>query len=323
MKNLSIEKQSSFKLWVNNLFHGISIHTDLISSVSILALDVIFLLGKIFPAFPQKLSQFSFVALNFSGLICLNFMVSFIRKTRKDCLIAQKAQSRLIFFETMVKVFYIGSGILLTVGMFLASVFIYFEKHQLVSIFYKVMRPWGALSIMIAIGLDVYYYMNNKRFIAKFDKVFSNQKKDRFSQLIHQLFHKQTACSIDKNEQKVLIWAATLRARTDKDTWKTFQNKLSCMEVDDLQFSREKQDSLCQMIECLKDNIIVQQQIASADLGVRGFGYVSMGINKIFPNTLIQGVVLLANASLYTSMLCYQKIKQYYHRKNIRAVEIS
>lgn len=111
-----------------------------------------------------------------------------------------------------------------------------------------------------------------------------------------------------------------LRARVDKDTWKSVEKKISLMKSTQFPLHEKDADALYRIIQCLKKNITVQQQMANADLGIKGFGYISMGINKMFPNSLIQGIVLLSNACLYTSMLCYQKIKQYYHRKHIKGL---
>ena len=63
--NLTIKKIANFKSFLNK-------YSDLISSLTILVNDILFLLGETVLSFPKPLGNFSFVVLNIAGFLSLN-----------------------------------------------------------------------------------------------------------------------------------------------------------------------------------------------------------------------------------------------------------
>ncbi|MFT4552941.1 MAG: hypothetical protein ACI9S8_001573 [Chlamydiales bacterium] len=273
-------------------------YTDLISSVTILAVDIIFLIGETVPGFPPKITNVSFFTLNFIGLVSLNFQASLLHKTIGDFALAKKTRNQTILISSAAKVVYIASGIILTVSGCVASITRMTHHNDITDELYSISRPWGVSSIVLGIGIDFFEYFTNKSIIGQLKNGLSDVE-------LHTIKHLFTSPSIALPENTFGSQeAAYIRGRMDKDTWRKFSQDIQLIEDNNI----HKIKGLISHV-ALK-NIETQQFVAKANIVLHFAGDVGMAVADLYPGTAIQAGIITTFSSLYTTKLIIQKVQQ-------------
>ncbi|TXI39843.1 MAG: hypothetical protein E6Q59_04175 [Nitrosomonas sp.] len=91
--------------------------------------------------------------------------------------------------------------------------------------------------------------------------------------------------------------AAQIRASMDKYTLAVLLAKLKNEETPDY----------IALLKQIKDNVATQLISDRNTLGLRGFGYLALGLNKAYPDTLVQPITYFATSLLYTANRAYKK----------------
>lgn len=273
-------------------------YTDLVSSITILAIDIIFLLGETVPGFPPSITNASFFTLNFVGLLSLNFQASLLRKTIGDCALAKRVLNPTILCSSAAKITYIASGIILTVGGCIASVTRMTHHNDITHDIYSISRPWGVGSVVVGIGIDFFEYFTNKGIIQQLKNGLSDVELQTIKKLFTTLAPGLPDNAFGSKE------AASIRGRMDKDTWRKFSHDIQLIEEGEVYKIRELVSHVA-----LK-NIETQQFVAKANIFLHFAGDAGMAVADLYPGTAIQAGIITGFSSLYTTKLVIQKVQQ-------------
>lgn len=258
-------------------------HTDLVSSVGILAMTTCLFASKIFSQIPLFIPRLSLVVLNFGGIIWLNVQAKDFIKSVRDLSLAFWIQDYPGMLLTALKVMTKGINILLTCGMFAAATVAFCGFPHITAMMYLTMRPFAIFSLATGIASDIIDYFANKCFLKKIEE---NRDMHSFLELI----------AGKKRETK---FAVQIVRQIDTQVLETFQETL------------EKDPSPEKVFQAVKDSVQNKQTAVESNLFLITLGYISMGICRIFPDTLIETGTRWGMSLLYTDELIRQKLFQY------------
>jgi hypothetical protein len=284
-------------------------HTDLISSVGILAITTCLFAAKIYSSIPSIIPRLSRFVLNFGGIIWLNVEVRDFRKSCRDFYLATGIRDLQGLVVTAAKVFVKASDILLTCGMFLASAVALGGFPQMTAGMYLAMRPIAIVSLGMRIATEVYDYFANEKLL---------QMLRRISQLSHQyslrqgimrcffecLYLSRKTDILSLFPKKVKKLSVKLLRQLDLATLETFRENLSKNIREDPYRKNLK------LFYSLKESMQNKQAMTQANLSLIALGYFSMGICRIFPDTLLEMGFRWGMSVLYTDELLRQKFFQ-------------
>jgi hypothetical protein len=282
--------------------HVLNKHTDLISSVGILTLTTCLLAAKIFPKIPPIWPRLSLVILNFGGIIWLNVQVRDFIKNVRDLSFAAQMRELSGVLLTAVKVLVRGIDILLTCGLFTASVVASCGYPHTTLLMYASMRPFAILSLAMGVMTEICNYFINERLLAKIEK---KALEGRLKQVM-QCFVDRVLCQ--KQDRQAIphldqLLAVHIIRQLDMSTLEIFQERLKIS-------SREDDEESVNIFHAMKTSIQNKQAATEASLFLTALGYVSMGICKIFPGSLAEIGLRWGMSVLYTDELIKQKLFQ-------------
>jgi hypothetical protein len=276
-------------------------YSDLLSSITILISDILFLLGETIKHFPKLIGNTSFVVINIFGLLSLNFHIDLLKKTTGDISFSKTKQNKRIFYISILKTFFLASNILLLNLSFFASLFKFFNNIDTMKSIYQITKPYATFSIMISIILDIFHYHTNKKIITQ--KLSEKEIIELFD-----IFKNRN----NVEDTKLNLLSAEIRERMDKDTWKSFIINLKKAN------SLESKKKLFENV--ILKNIETQTKINCTNLALRSLGYFAMVLCALYPSTFIQASLFTFMSSLYTIQLVYQKHSQ--HNQQLLASKI-
>ncbi|NGX63163.1 MAG: hypothetical protein KR126chlam6_00570 [Candidatus Anoxychlamydiales bacterium] len=273
--------------------------SDLISSIFILVIDILYLLGELVNNFSKKITNFAFVSLNFVGLIALPFYIHLLNKSIQDMSFAKKVDNNKIFYASFIKTILTISNIFLLSSCFFAASMRMRGLLDLTQSIYAITIPLGSISLSTMIGLDIFHYWNNKKLLFYLKKIDSKMI-DPFLQSFNDICKKDIKIDYKK--------CADIHESMDKDTLKIFKQNLLKAKNDPLKTRKL-------FYEVIVKNIQTQQFVAFSDLALKTLGYLGIFFANLFVGTYIQAAIWTFMAFLYTTQLSIQKIKQYKEQK--------
>ncbi len=274
-----------------NLHEFFNKYSDLISCITILVNDILFLLGEALSNFPKVIGNSAFVFLNIAGFLSINFQMDLLKKTIHDMKFSYKMNNNKIFLITILKIFFIVSSLILLNLSFAASFFKFFQLTNKMLFIYRISKPYSTFCILSSILLDIFHYYINKKIITK------TFKEDQIAK-ISQIYISNTPLN-NKDLNKL---SAEIRESMDKDTLKAYLNAL-------FKTSSVKMQKKIFMNVALK-NIKTQSIIESSSLALKAIGYLAMFLCAWFPSTTIHATICTMMSTLYTTQLIYQKYSQ-------------
>lgn len=286
-------------------------HTDLISSLGILAITTCLLAAKIFKNIPSILPRLANVVFNYGGIIWLNVQVRDFIKSCRDWgrVVGQGDWQALL--ETTAKVFVKGVNILLTCAFFGASVAAAVGFPQLTLALHMAVRPLSLTSLAINIAGDVRDYFANEEVLKQLDSLETDCKTDRqiakvmgcFLEIVMRPKHVPCRGLLQWSKERKL--ADFIVRQLDTYTLETFQEGLGKKRA----LSDVRQEVL-KLFYNVQDSMRNRQANTKANLFLTVVGYVSMGICRAFPETVVEKATRFGMSVMYTDELIRQKLFQ-------------
>jgi hypothetical protein len=245
-------------------------HTDLISSGGILAITTCLLAAKVFKSIPSMLPRLALVVFNFGGIIWLNVQVRDFVKSCRDFSMVVADREWNVLAETAVKVFVKGVNILLTCGIFAASVVAAIGFPQSTAVMYVAMRPVALANLALTIGGDIRDYFVNEALLKDLKDAENSLQASSiiaktmlcFLEIIGQ--QKEKKMQVEMNKEKRL--AGALIRQLDLFTLETFRESLS--QKKDRQHARME---ACKLFYAVQDSVHNKQASTKANLSLWGY----------------------------------------------------
>ena len=294
-------------------------HTDLISSAAILAITTCLLAGKIFKAIPSIIPRLAKVVFDFGGIIWLNVQV-------RDCIKSWRDFSRAIthanwsaIIESAAKIMVKGANILLTSAIFAASVVGACGIPQASLLLGLTIRPLGLACLAMTIATDIRDYFVNETLVEKFKHIEQTPDGSKTIAKVMACFLEIITESPTKASSSA--WTAerhladAIVRQLDTPTVETFQEMLA--------HPRKEQSPRAEALKLfyqVEDGIRSKQAGTKANLSLIALGYVSMGICRAFPDSVIEMATRLGMSVLFTDELIRQKLFQYDLASNVDSI---
>lgn len=285
-------------------------HTDLISSCGILAITTCLLAGKIFQSMPKILPRIAKVVFDFGGIIWLNVQVRDLLKSGRDLSRSCHHSEWQAAVEVAAKVFVKGVNIILTSAFFCGSFVAACGFPQTMLALALAVRPLGLACLGLNILTDVRDYFVNETVLERLSLIEDGDPRGVtvakvmtcFLEIVVQ--HKATRdISGPWVEEKRL--ARVLVRQLDTQTLETFREMLAK--------EREKENPRLDAIKLfysVKDGMRSKQAGTKANISLILLGYLSMGLCRAFPESLIEMGTRWGMSVLYTDELIRQKLFQ-------------
>lgn len=275
-------------------------HTDLIHNLGIIAISTCLLAAKIFKNMPSYLPRVSNFVFNFGGIIWLNVQVVDFLKSCRDVSHAIKERDIIGLVETSAKVAVKGVDVLLTITIFSASMLMTLGYPEITLAVYLAIRPIALASLAVMIASDVRDYFVNRKIIADLKNCENSAGISLTAQKVTNCFHQiVTKGSVDadvKGAERSIAYR--LLRQFHASTVNAYKEGLS----------RENSNPT-ELYQIMKQSLIETQAYTEDNLKLRALGYVSMGICKAWPETIIEKSSRLGMSLLYTALLIRKKIE--------------
>lgn len=284
-------------------------HTDLISSGGILIITTCLLAAKIFKNIPPLLPRIALAVYNFGGIIWVNVQVRDFLKSLEDLSRNIRCYDWKPCIEVAAQVFLKATNILLTCSLFCASVAAAAGFPWVLSMFYLTTRPLGLTSLAMSIATDLYDYFANKQLLNQMTTLENEPAAGQriikiMDGFLSNIFPQAVAFQCNNNN-KEKYFANRLVQQLDMFTLETLKESLPQQQ--------NTSDTLLKKFELffkIKECMINKQAMTKSNLSLISLGYVSMGICKLYPDTLIEMATRWMMSVLYTDDLISQKLFQ-------------
>lgn len=258
-------------------------HSDLVFQISIIALNSMVLISKVYSKESPLFAKFTYASYNFVGVIFINRQIKDLTKSCKDFKYCLQAKDREKIIISALKTSYLAINILLTGSLFVAAIFSLFSYPTIAITIYSIIKPFAIYSLVVEIGAQLYNYKINQDLKVKFKSINSDQKIEKIAKHFISLV-KQENCpeEIDKNLKKF-----SLHIFCQLDDYMIKQLKKNVSEID-----------LNSFFDKLKTDIDKRCTFTKADLALMATGYACLGVGRLWPESLAQSA-----ANLFISVL--------------------
>lgn len=282
-------------------------HSDLINSTGILAVTTCLFAEKIFRNFPQAIPRIGRVILNYIGIISLNVQV-------RDCLKSWSDFSRSLrdnTFDAMVqtgaRVFVKGVNALLTAVYFTASVAALCSFPQIASGIYLVTRSISLTSLALGILGDVWDYHVNEEILHGLHLIedgphASRQIAKTMINYFKVIFNVETSRQLRESDEYRL--AARLVRQLDYQTIQSFQKNLGTIPPTGV-----RAESI-RLFGAVKQSLLNKQSWTKSNLSLLVLGYLSMGLCRAYPDSLVEMSARWGMSVLYNDEFIRYKLFQ-------------
>lgn len=285
-------------------------HTDVISNLGILAITTCLLVSKIFEKTPKILPRMAMVVYNYGGIIWLNVQVRDLLKSCRDLSRACLKVNPIAIVETAAKVLVKGVNILLTCVIFMGSVVSAVAIPQASLAIALSIRSFSLACLLINIASDIRDYFANEVLLKKLEEIEKDPNGSMligkimvcFLEIVNGIKTPSVASYEWKQEWNL---ADRLIRQLDHYTLETFKESLA----------RDRKEKNC-LVDALKlfygvkDGMVSNQGITKANLSLTALGYISMGICRAFPDSLIEMIMRWSMSVLYTDEFIQRKFFQ-------------
>lgn len=268
-------------------------YSDMVQSMLITCLDIIFLLGETLTSFPRSLTNICFAILNFSGFISFKFSYDLLKKYLSDVKFFSRT-NLVMFIGTIFRIFFVTASIFLVSVYFGASLLRLGGFITLTEKIYCITRPLGFCSILVSMSLELFSYLQCRKTINLLKQhLFDPTTLKSIAYYCH-----NKSCPNKPLEEKISSLATCIRGCMDKDTWKSF---LIGLQRASLQLLFK---------DVVLQNLETQQFVAKSSIWLRILGDIGMLIANYYVGTKIQAIVWTTMSFLYTSQITFQKFQQ-------------
>lgn len=290
-------------------------NSDLISSVTNLALNSILLVSKIFISIPVIIPRIAFTLLSFSGIISINMQARNVLKDSVDLRLAIQVRSLSGVLLTAARVFVKSTNILLTCTLFGGSI-VALAGFPLASLLmFSLLSRLSTITLIAAISGEFIDYFSKKKLLGRLHVINELEDRDARVQTIAQNFismayqssYQKLNIRLENDEaiRKDQQLAANIVRNIDNWALEAFKHGLAAKMIgkNTVLTPNEAIDVYNGLIEAIEKS----QTIAKANIGLRALGYISLGICKLYPQTILQYGITLAMSLFYTSKMVMEK----------------
>lgn len=303
LKDWTSEKTQTLKAFTATALNK---HTDLISSVGILAISTCLLASKIFDAIPKILPRLSLVVFNYGGIIWLNVQVRDLLKSCNDLVYGIKHKHWSQVVETAAKVFYKGVNVLLTCAFFGSSVLAVVGFPGAVLSVALAVRPLSLVSLALNICSDLRDYFINEAILREVEKIETGaDARNKIGSMMIQFLERIKGVKSTGESTQETFLADKVIYQLDTQTLETFQEKISGRVVE----GNHRVEAM-KIFFAVQDGIRSRQAGTRASLSLTIMGYLSMGLSKMFPDSLTEMASRWSMSVLYTDDLVRHKLSQ-------------
>lgn len=289
-------------------------HSELFSNLTIVSLNSILLLSKIYEQIPRVIPRTALVVFSYTGIISLNAQIKSLFKSSRDFSNAFSLRDAQGMLFTAMKVSVKGLNIILTASMFAAAVIALAGFPTITLAMYAVMRPFGVAGWIGAIANEACDYQQNQ-------KVLGDLEVMRKSPNVDERIHNFAMHSFD------LIRPGSLGPIKGKDERKLASRVLRQIGDYDVEAYRENIAKLALGSQRLGKPLTIDQQaawlhfqnvqgslekqvkVATANLGLRVLCYGALGVCKAYPDSIAQWSSMWGISVLYLVKHIYEKTK--------------
>ncbi len=309
MSSLAQVNESESSSFFTSVAEKCKRYSLLAGQVCILALDILFFIGKVSDNLPKAITRGSLLALSSVGLISLPYTIDFILKTKKAAEFAFEAKNYVVMGISSLRVIELISNVGLLAASFFASLVGFLGDESLQMSIYYIAAPWGYATLVLSIFLLIsYLYLD---YVA-INELKGDQFNVKADGIVGGLIAKKKQW---RNIPANPYLAAHIRACMDKDTFSLFKKQLKKLDEDDVAKRRE-------IVKIAYENIVTQQQInLGGQVALNFLGYTLSGVQKYYtPNSIVSASINLVMASLYSIKLGVETVREIYQRLKIEVV---
>lgn len=250
-------------------------------------------------------------------MISINMQGRDWSKNVRDCRLAWTFNRYKIFALTAARVCIKGINILLTCTVMAGAVIGLLGFPYATFILFQVLRPISLVGLIGSISGEFIDYYANKRLLRRLEIVKNHPDKEKLIQSVvknflvysfQPTFGKLDPEIVDKKEgEEYLYQKLALDMVRQLDDWPldTLKQGLTAQSIG--QHSVLNQDKSLEVFLDIELKLKQSKTFTKANICLIALGYVSMGICKLFPMTLVQYSVTLGMSILYTCRLIYMK----------------
>lgn len=281
---------------VKETWKGLRRNTDLVSTIGIFAITTCFLAAKIFKNTPKILPRVGKVIYDFGGIIWLEVQIKEFFKSCLDLKRVIKEHRWNVLVPVAAKVFLAATGIIFTVSIFSGSVIAACGYPQLMLAMTLTMRPISLTAYFIQIASDTNDFFVNKRYIRNFH-VCSQEEGERITSCFYQILHVPNA-PMDRLSKEYGTAQAIIR-QLDADTMKTL------FTMERAQITNDR----------LRRSVVNKNTSVAMHLVLTALGYITRGLSKAYPETIVDMTGRWVISLLYTGTLVNHKLFLYRQKR--------
>lgn len=288
-------------------------HTDVISNLGILATTTCLLAAKIFEHTPKILPRVANFIYNYGVIIWLNVQIRDFLKSTNDffrTFTLSGLGGMVGIVETAAKVFVKGTNIILTCAMFTGAVISAIAIPEAYLAVALSIRTFSLTSLFINILSDVRDYFANEDLLRRLELMETNPNGSVLIGKVMVCFleivkNVETPSKVSSEWREEWKLADRLVRQLDNYTFETFKESLKVY--------RKEKNSLVDALKLFYgviDGMKANQAYTKANLTLSALGYLSMGICKAFPDSLIEMSTRWTMSVLYTDEFIQRKFFQ-------------
>lgn len=281
-------------------------HTDLVSSLQILAITTCLLASKLFEGVPVILTRVSLVALNYTGIVSLNVQVKDLLKSCEDCVFGIKHRQWTQVVETAAKVLCKGVNVLLTAVFFGTSLLALAGYPGAVLTAALALRPLSLLVLGVKIISDLRDYIVNETVLKKIVKIEGGEDfRGRIEKVMLRFLARIKGTDSAEESAKESFLADKMVYQLDWLTLETFKERLIGLKE-----SENRHAETLKVFYAVRDSVQSGQTATRSNISLTTLGYLAMGLCKMFPDSLTEMASRWSMSVLYTEELIRQKLFQ-------------
>lgn len=290
-------------------------HSDLVASVTNVALNAIMFLSTVVRQIPSIFPRIAFTCLSFTGMISMNMQGSDWIKHVRDCRFAIHLRFFVPVMLTAARVCVKACNIFLTFSTFGAAVIALCGFPHISITIFVVLQPLALLALIGTIFGELIDYYSNTRLLNRLHAVKKEDPEGLVAQRVAQCFvnfaFQPLFQKMDSRIDRNVVWKNPQRLAFDvlaqMEEWdlNNLKEKLAAAGIG--RYSVLSQSEGLWVFKKVGKSLQHHQTMTKANIGLIVLGYVSMGLCRLFPQTIIQYGVTLGMSLLYTAKLAYRK----------------
>ncbi len=280
---------SGYEMWKEHY----QSQSDTVNQFTNFTLSTTLLLSEIFQKIPKVVPRTARTLLTYTGILTLHYQTKELNKNCRDLKLAWEAKELSAIALTGAKVAVKASDIFLTIGSFAFACVSLAGNPALTLSYYTFVRPLATGAWGMLIAFDVIDHKLISSLLEKLKKIDSSEDQEQISTYFKWILHNETKqpSLIKQDNQKI---ARDLAQQYDLYRLAEIEKAL-------------KEDPTQDFFALLIANMEKRQTIKTADLALKIFGYISLGINSAYPETLIQASTYWSMSALFTTLHIYNK----------------